>query len=275
MQVPPNPISQSFNLIKTIVSKTNTMKCKNLNIQVTIENIKGFNGVYRTSNSSVSTSYSYYRRPNEGDEYTTHIKVYPTSRGESTFSKFHISLNFLLSGIQNANIFYEKGEYIGNNAEDLPTKERAALKKLLKEKKNTLDKLALQFWTKIQDDTKGTKILQYNTVDAGRKSIQQIKKTIEDDLLAREGVTAVDIDHKVTNGIKSSELAIIIFVEKKRKVPSGELLPKTIKGIKTDVQEGIFTAHSAPATDIAAALKSVVNDPMADPIIGGGLYRTL
>jgi hypothetical protein len=73
-----------------------------------------------------------------------------------------------------------------------------------------------------------------------RAQIRPIKQRVEDELLAIPGVTGVDINRQVTKGQPTGELAIVVYVEKKKpanKVPKNQLIPSEIDGIPTDVKE--------------------------------------
>lgn len=245
------------------------MKCKNLQIEVGIVDIDSFSGLYKTENGINSDSYSYYRSAEETDRYNTHFTIFPTGRGEDEFTSFHISLNLSTTGIRNGNIYYKKGIYQGTGTKNLTDSERKAFEELLDANKQVFDDMAFQFWQKVQAETAKGHFRQTYGEYEQRKYIQSIKKAVEDDLLAREGVTAVDIDYKITHGKATHEMAIIVFVEKKRDVPKGQQIPKTIKGIKTDVWEGSFSPFQlAPEREISNRTVSV-QDEIADPIIGG------
>lgn len=73
-----------------------------------------------------------------------------------------------------------------------------------------------------------------------RAAIRPVKARVEDELIARPGVNAVDIAEKITDGRPTGELSIVVYVDKK--VPPGRLskanaIPAEIDGIRTDVQE--------------------------------------
>ncbi|MEZ4811865.1 MAG: trypsin-like serine protease [Allomuricauda sp.] len=246
------------------------MKCKNLHSEVHIVDAGNFNGVYKTSNSINSNSYSYYRSAKKTDRYDTHFTIFPTERGEDVFVSFHISLNFSKTGVRNGNIHYEKGIYRGTSAKNLTENEKKEFEALMEKEQQTFDRIALQFWKKVQqtetDKTIAGKVAKEN---ARRKYIQSIKKTVEDNLLAMEGVTAVDIDYKISQGVITHEMAIIVFVEKKRNVPKGRQIPKTIKGIKTDVWEGSFFPFQLVSEQEIAERTVSPQDDIADPIVGG------
>lgn len=73
-----------------------------------------------------------------------------------------------------------------------------------------------------------------------RAAIRPVKQAVEDELLARDGVVAVDIGEKVTGGDPTGEMAIVVYVEKKQpadRLAEGAAIPAEINGVKTDVQE--------------------------------------
>lgn len=104
-----------------------------------------------------------------------------------------------------------------------------------------------------------------------RALIRPVKESIEDDLLAREGVVGVDIAEKVSGGKPTGQLSIVVFVEKKKpatRVAKGELIPKEINGVATDVQE--LEIELQPAM---VKLDDVVGliDATAYPSLHGGI----
>jgi len=97
--------------------------------------------------------------------------------------------------------------------------------------------------------------------------IRPVKQRIEDELLSRPGVVGVDINEKVSNGKPTGELAIVVYVEKKKpktQLGAGEAIPKEIEGIPTDVKEEKIELHAAKV-----ALVDVV------PLIDATKYTTL
>jgi len=65
-----------------------------------------------------------------------------------------------------------------------------------------------------------------------------IKESVEGELLARPGVTGVDVGYKVVGGEQTDEVAIRVHVEeKKADVPETERVPEAIDGVVTDVLE--------------------------------------
>ena len=83
---------------------------------------------------------------------------------------------------------------------------------------------------------------------AQRAAIRPVKESVEDELIARPGVVAVDIAEKEKDGKKTGELSIVVFVEQKKptsKLAKGAAIPKEIDGIKTDVQELVIELQPA------------------------------
>ena len=73
-----------------------------------------------------------------------------------------------------------------------------------------------------------------------RAAIRPVKQQVEDELLARPGVSGVDIGEKYTGGHPTGRLSIIVFVEEKKPLDhmaEGEAIPPEINGIPTDVVE--------------------------------------
>lgn len=79
-------------------------------------------------------------------------------------------------------------------------------------------------------------------------AIRPVKQRIEDELLARPGVTGVDINEKYTDGVATGQLSIVVYVESKTPagdLADGEAIPATIEGIPTDVQEEKIVLHDS------------------------------
>ncbi|MCB0913439.1 MAG: hypothetical protein KDB60_17680, partial [Propionibacteriaceae bacterium] len=73
-----------------------------------------------------------------------------------------------------------------------------------------------------------------------RAAIRPVKGRVEDELIGRPGVNAVDIAEKVTDGKATGELSIVVYVDKKlpaSRVSKAQAIPAEIDGVKTDVQE--------------------------------------
>jgi hypothetical protein len=88
------------------------------------------------------------------------------------------------------------------------------------------------------------------------KSVAEVKKIIDDfekDLLKKPGVNAIAIGPKIVAGKKQNEIAIKVFVTKKRKsehLADNERIPKEIEGVSTDVIEQDLTASSHSGSSI-------------------------
>ncbi len=68
--------------------------------------------------------------------------------------------------------------------------------------------------------------------------IVHVKQKVDEKLLKQPGVTGVDVGYKYVDGKRTDQIAIRVFVEKKKKtVPKGQGVPETIDGVKTDVIE--------------------------------------
>jgi len=106
---------------------------------------------------------------------------------------------------------------------------------------------------------------------AQRAAIRPVKESVEDELIARPGVVAVDIAEKEKDGQKTGELSIVVFVEQKKptsKLAKGAVIPKEIDGIKTDVQELVIELQ--PAYRQLADGELFV-DPADYPTLAGGI----
>jgi hypothetical protein len=100
--------------------------------------------------------------------------------------------------------------------------------------------------------------------------IREIKQAQEADLLKRAGVTGVDIGYKYVGGKKTDVLAIRVYVAEKKDpkdVPKAEMIPKTIKGAKTDVIQRKFVLH--PLRLRVADLEVKADTGTYDPLKGG------
>ncbi|OYD15458.1 hypothetical protein CH333_05695 [candidate division WOR-3 bacterium JGI_Cruoil_03_44_89] len=100
--------------------------------------------------------------------------------------------------------------------------------------------------------------------------IRPIKHAAETDLLKCHGVTGVDIGYKYVGGKKTEVLAIRVYVEAKKNekdIPKKELIPKTIKGVKTDVIQRKFVLH--PLRVQVAEIELKTDTGTYDPLRGG------
>jgi hypothetical protein len=106
---------------------------------------------------------------------------------------------------------------------------------------------------------------------AQRAAIRPVKESVEDELLAKAGVVAVDIAEKEKDGKKTGEQSIVVFVEQKKptsRLAKGAAIPKEIDGIKTDVQELVIELQ--PAYRQLDDTELFV-DPADYPTLAGGI----
>jgi hypothetical protein len=94
--------------------------------------------------------------------------------------------------------------------------------------------------------------------------VRATKADNEGNLLNRPGVTGVAVGYKYVGGNKTDEQTIIIYVEEKKDVPENERIPKTIKGVKTDVIERKFVPHprGIPLADFQPRADTGNYDPL-------------
>jgi IPT/TIG domain len=92
--------------------------------------------------------------------------------------------------------------------------------------------------------------------------IYAAKGAAENELLARRGVTGVDVGFKEVNGKPTDKIAIRVFVEQKADPPAADAIPAEIDGHPTDVIERTFTRI---ARDTARL----------DPLVGGASIGAL
>lgn len=105
-----------------------------------------------------------------------------------------------------------------------------------------------------------------------RSRIRPVKERVEDDLVAQPGVVGVDIAEKETEGRRTGELSIVVFVEKKRPmedVPADQQVPEQIEGVPTDVQE--LTIELQPGAMAMLAGEEPLVDPAVYPTMAGGI----
>jgi catechol 2,3-dioxygenase-like lactoylglutathione lyase family enzyme len=102
--------------------------------------------------------------------------------------------------------------------------------------------------------------------------IIEMKEAAERELLARDGVTGVDVGFKYVAGSRTDTIAIRVFVRTKRDVPEADLIPRSIDGFPTDVIERTFEllveAKPAETTESRAA-GAAVDSKTYNPIVGG------
>lgn len=97
--------------------------------------------------------------------------------------------------------------------------------------------------------------------------IRSIKVKEEDDLLKRAGVTGLDIGRKIVKGKKTDEIAIRVFVKKKKDVAEKDRIPASIGGVKTDVIERSFVLHPRAVSLVEVERKA--DTGTYDPLVGG------
>lgn len=103
-----------------------------------------------------------------------------------------------------------------------------------------------------------------------RAAIRPVKEAVEAALLEKTNVIGVDIAEKETNGEKTGELSIVVFVDAKKplsRVPKKDQVPKEIDGIQTDVQELVIELQTQSEMRMVEA--------GASPFIDGAQYATL
>ncbi len=101
-------------------------------------------------------------------------------------------------------------------------------------------------------------------------TIRPVKEAIEDELLARPGIVGVDIGEKVSGGQNTGQASILVFVEQKKPVealPPGEVIPREVDGVKTDVQELVIELQSV--RQLLVTDRQI--DAAAYPVLAGGI----
>ncbi|MBV8933218.1 MAG: hypothetical protein JO285_11785 [Kutzneria sp.] len=81
-----------------------------------------------------------------------------------------------------------------------------------------------------------------------RSGIRPVQRRVEDELLALPGVVGVDIAEKITDGQRTGQLGITVYVRTKRsaaELSQAELIPTELLGVTTDVVEDEFVLHRA------------------------------
>lgn len=99
--------------------------------------------------------------------------------------------------------------------------------------------------------------------------IRSVKASHEDRLLSLPGVSAVDIGKKFVKGKATEETAIRVYVEKKKskkEVPSAEVIPAEIDGVKTDVIERKIVLHNRVAL---SEIRRMADTTQYNPLVGG------
>lgn len=117
---------------------------------------------------------------------------------------------------------------------------------------------------------------------ANVEHIVEVKRSVEDELLSRDDVTGVDVGYKYVGGKKTDEVAIRVFVKKKKsRVSAEQKVPEKINGVKTDVIEREIVLHGlgVPIEEIQIQADTGTYDPLVGGIsigpcrsIGGFVY---
>jgi len=111
--------------------------------------------------------------------------------------------------------------------------------------------------------------------------VRRVKEEKLDELLKRPGVTGVGVGYKYVKGQRTDEVAIQVFVEKKRDVPRAERIPTQIDKVPTDVIEREIVLHTlrVPVADVELQADTGRYDPLQGGIsigpcraIGGYVY---
>jgi hypothetical protein len=73
-----------------------------------------------------------------------------------------------------------------------------------------------------------------------RKTVEQVKKDHESDLLKKPGVVGLGIGEKEVKGKSTGKLCLKVYVEKKltkKELSQDQIIPNKIEGYETDVVE--------------------------------------
>jgi hypothetical protein len=97
--------------------------------------------------------------------------------------------------------------------------------------------------------------------------LRRTKEEVEADLLARPGVTGVDIGYKEVGGRPTDVVAIRVLVAEKRDVAPGEAIPPEIGGYPTDVIARRFQLHVLSVEEADVVLQA--DTGAYDPLVGG------
>ncbi len=97
--------------------------------------------------------------------------------------------------------------------------------------------------------------------------IRRVKKSLEEEIMGRPGVTGCDVGPKIVKGKKTGDLSIRVYVEKKEDVPKKDQIPKAFLGVKSDVIERKFVLHQMKAK--LEDLKPRADTGTYDPLVGG------
>jgi hypothetical protein len=100
-------------------------------------------------------------------------------------------------------------------------------------------------------------------------AMREAKRRVEHELLNLPGVKGVDIGFKEVAGKPTDQLAIRVLVDKKKKVPSAQQVPKKIDGHPTDVIERRFELHQMSNRVKENAISLQADTGTYDPLKGG------
>ena len=70
--------------------------------------------------------------------------------------------------------------------------------------------------------------------------IDKVRTQVADELFALPNVVGLAVDKKVVDGKATERLCLVVFVIEKRDVVENQLVPRSIDGVDTDVQQGTF-----------------------------------
>jgi hypothetical protein len=93
-----------------------------------------------------------------------------------------------------------------------------------------------------------------------RKKLKEVQKHHLKDLLKKPNVTAVDIDYKTRKGEKGDQLAIVIWVRKKKpesQLNKDEIFPKNLDGCVVDVVENEATSCGCSCIESSEKVEQV------------------
>ena len=102
------------------------------------------------------------------------------------------------------------------------------------------------------------------------EDLRRAKQAIEDKLLARPGVTGVDIGPKIVGGRPTDQLAIRVLVERKRDdVPDDERIPGQVGDYPTDVLQRRYVLHATTGSPDPPAPAPPLDRMTYHPLLGG------
>ncbi len=94
------------------------------------------------------------------------------------------------------------------------------------------------------------------------------KEAAEEDLLSKKNVVGVAVGRKYTDGERTGELAIVVYVSSKGgRLAAADRVPEEIDGIQTDVIEADFEPKTNKLA--VADIEPLVDTGTYDPLVGG------